>query len=321
MRGWKGRVMRLVVALPQPREQPEDPGVALRGERPIGALESSLAGRCNIAVDHRPLDFRADVAPRVLEHRGEVIGGMADQRVLEIEKAEMRRFLRGRDQHHVFGVIVAKHRHRAKAVGDRLEHLHPCRAVGIDVDLSPSAGQYQSVNRDSSSSHSFEPVDGRGRASADACGGGRARRWQARKARALAIRVIGPLREAASRRNRPAAEAPLDVAGEDFGRAEPTDCPSHSAIATNGRTSSRGGGASISTADRDRHRSPGNSGGTMRRRQAARPAPRPSRSGEESVCAAGIGGFGSGHWGGHRCCHDGGHVAVKRRAPPCRNRA
>ena len=89
-------IMRLVVALPQPREDAEDARVALRGERPIGALERlAMPGGGDVAVDHRPLDLGRDVAPRILEHRGEVIGRVARQRVLEIEQAEMRDAARG----------------------------------------------------------------------------------------------------------------------------------------------------------------------------------------------------------------------------------
>ena len=43
MRGWKRLVALLAVALPQPAEDAEDARVALRRERPIGALER-LAG-------------------------------------------------------------------------------------------------------------------------------------------------------------------------------------------------------------------------------------------------------------------------------------
>ena len=81
--------MRLVVALPQPGEDAENARVALRGERPISALElGTMAGRRDVAVDHRPLDRRRHVAPRILEHRGEIIGGVAGARVLEVEQAE-----------------------------------------------------------------------------------------------------------------------------------------------------------------------------------------------------------------------------------------
>ena len=90
-------VVRLVVALPQPREDAEDARVALRRERPIGALERlAMAGRGDVAVDHRPLDLRRHVAARVFEHRGEVVGRMAGQRVLEVEQAEMRDALAAR---------------------------------------------------------------------------------------------------------------------------------------------------------------------------------------------------------------------------------
>ena len=53
----EGGVMRLVVALPQAGEDAEDARVALRREHPISALERlAVAGRGDVAVDHRPLD-------------------------------------------------------------------------------------------------------------------------------------------------------------------------------------------------------------------------------------------------------------------------
>src|SRR3546814_10188305 len=82
-------VMRLAVAFPQPDKDAEDARVALRGERPIGVLDVLLGLRL-VARDHRRLDRRAHVAPRVFEHRRKVVGGLADESVLKIEKAGMR---------------------------------------------------------------------------------------------------------------------------------------------------------------------------------------------------------------------------------------
>ena len=65
---------------------------------------------------------------------------------------------------------------------------------------------------------------------------------------------------------------------------------SHSATAMNGRGSSCGGGASISTALRSAVRPRGNSGGTTHRRQAAgsRPRPSPKRQGNRAHARGGI---------------------------------
>ena len=61
---------------------------------------------------------------------------MAGKRVLEIEQAEMRDALAAVDQHDVLGVIIAQHGDRAEAVvGDRLEHLRPGCAIGVDIDV------------------------------------------------------------------------------------------------------------------------------------------------------------------------------------------
>ncbi len=71
-------VAGLVVPLPEAGEDAENAGVALRGERPVGAFEfRALRRRLHIAVDHRPLDRRGDVAPRILEHRGQIVGRVA----------------------------------------------------------------------------------------------------------------------------------------------------------------------------------------------------------------------------------------------------
>ncbi len=90
--------MGLAVALPQPGEDAEDAGVALRRQRPISAsrIRRPAPVASTIAVEHRPLDRRGDVAARILEHRDEIVGGVAGDRVLEIEQAEMADAARGR---------------------------------------------------------------------------------------------------------------------------------------------------------------------------------------------------------------------------------
>src|SRR6185312_504765 len=62
---------------------------------------------------------------------------MTCQRVLEVEKAEVCNSLPALDQHDVLGMIIAKHRDRAKSViVDGLEHFPPGLPVIPDVDLS-----------------------------------------------------------------------------------------------------------------------------------------------------------------------------------------
>ena len=168
-------------------------------------------------------------------------------------------------------MIVAQHGDRAEpVVRDRLEHLAPGRPIGRRRrPSSPTAGQYQSVNSFSSSSHCSSPCGRQARhrrmpVEVDQHVGRKLVQF------ALARRVVvesfaqPPVAEIAEQQ-----QAPVEVAGEDLAaRSSPTDA-SHSATATNGRGSSCGGGASISTARAVAARRPGNSGGTRRRRQAA----------------------------------------------------
>ena len=58
MRGWKRGIMRLAVALPQPGEDAEDAGVALRRQRPISAFEVRALRRS------RPCSGRSSPARR-----------------------------------------------------------------------------------------------------------------------------------------------------------------------------------------------------------------------------------------------------------------
>src|SRR5439155_24651491 len=120
-------IVRLVIALPQPRENAEDAGVALGGECPISALERlAVAGCRDIAVDHRPLDLGRYIAPGILEHRGEIIGRMPGYSVLEIEQAEMADALAIANQHDVLGMIIAQDGHRPEPVaGDGCEYGAP----------------------------------------------------------------------------------------------------------------------------------------------------------------------------------------------------
>ncbi len=78
--------MGLVVALPEPREDAEYPGVSLCRERPISSLiDLAISRRGYVTVDHDALDLRRNVAACILDHRGQIVSGMAGKRVLEVE--------------------------------------------------------------------------------------------------------------------------------------------------------------------------------------------------------------------------------------------
>jgi hypothetical protein len=69
---------------------------------------------------------------------------MARQRVLEIEQALIARTAQ---QHDVFGVVIAQHRHALALPGQqRRQHLFPRRGPAARSTCSPRAGQNQSVN-------------------------------------------------------------------------------------------------------------------------------------------------------------------------------
>src|SRR5579872_3310997 len=79
----------LVVALPQSREDTENSAVPLGRKCPIGARKIvAMTGRGHVAVDHCTFDVGRNIAPCILQHRREVVGGMASKRVLEIEQSK-----------------------------------------------------------------------------------------------------------------------------------------------------------------------------------------------------------------------------------------
>ena len=104
--------------------------------------------RCgDIARDHRFLEIGCDVAPRVLEQRDQVVGGVAGKRVLEIEQAEIVAI----GQHHqIVGMIIAQDEDGV-ALDDR-QNVLPGRPPGARDSSSSStfrrsAGAYHSVSR------------------------------------------------------------------------------------------------------------------------------------------------------------------------------
>ena len=82
-----------MLAIP-PREAVEDaddPHGALRTENGVGRAERNFveAGRCTqVARDHRSLQPGAEVAPRVLKQRDEVVGDGARTRVLKVQQTD-----------------------------------------------------------------------------------------------------------------------------------------------------------------------------------------------------------------------------------------
>ena len=93
-----------------------------------------MTRRGDVSVDRHALDLRRDVSPSVFQNGSKVIGGMAGERVLEIEKAEVGDAFTASDEHDIFRVIISKHGHGSKAIpGDGLQNLDPRRPVTVDV--------------------------------------------------------------------------------------------------------------------------------------------------------------------------------------------
>ncbi len=91
------QILRLAVAPVEPGEDAEDLGGALRGQRRVepresGGVETPVVGaaRAGVAAEQRDLQRFRHVDARVLQQRGDVVGGGTDQRVLEIEQADAR---------------------------------------------------------------------------------------------------------------------------------------------------------------------------------------------------------------------------------------
>ncbi len=286
-------VARLVVALPQPREDAEDAGIALRGERPISALEHlAVAGRRNVAVDHCPLDRRRHVAPRVLEHRSEIIGRMPGKRVLEVEQAEMGDAVPALDEHDVLGMIVAQDRHRAKSVTrDRLQHFAPGRLIGVGVHLSPHRRAIPFREQLQFLEPLVEPMRPQSRHRRVAV---QVHEHVGRELVKLALALRIAVERLAQARAAEIAEQQqpgVEIACQDLGSAKTAaDQPF--------RHSNERPGILVRRRRVHQHRAPlararrGNSAGTMHRRQAAgsRPRPSPKQQGNHAHGAAGSSG-------------------------------
>ena len=130
-------IARLAIALEQAGEDADDLGVALRPQSGvIGGEVLPCASQFDIAGQHSRLKVFADIAARVLQQRDDIVGRMADQRILEIDQSLRRARARITQQHDVFRVIIAQHRYpRMLASEQRFERLGPRRFVTRDIDI------------------------------------------------------------------------------------------------------------------------------------------------------------------------------------------
>ena len=132
-------IARLAVALPQPHENADDLGVALRPEPGVVAEKfGSFAGLADIVIEHLRFELGGHVAPRVLQQRDQVVGLVSGQRVLEIEQALL---LKTAQQHDVFGVIIAQHANPDTLPGEQLaQRLLPRPDITLGIDLEALRG-------------------------------------------------------------------------------------------------------------------------------------------------------------------------------------
>ena len=86
-----GEVGGLAVTLRKPVEDADDPHRALRAENGVSRVEPCLievGRRVEVARDHRRLQTRAEVPPRVLQQRDEVVCRRARARILKIQQPD-----------------------------------------------------------------------------------------------------------------------------------------------------------------------------------------------------------------------------------------
>ena len=132
------QVLRLAVAVAEPREDADDLGVALRAEDRVAGPEShriQVREGGQIALQHLGRQGGRDIAPGVLQERHQVVGARADHRVLEVEQAAGRGAGPPVQDHEVVHVIVAQHQGIGHRPGDREDrapgrHVAPPRRVG-----------------------------------------------------------------------------------------------------------------------------------------------------------------------------------------------
>src|SRR3546814_7042534 len=85
--GQKREVTQLAIALPEARENANDLCIPLRATNGVDGIKIAIRSRNRLVVrDHLSLNVRRHIPPRVLQQRDEIIGMMADQRLLKIQK-------------------------------------------------------------------------------------------------------------------------------------------------------------------------------------------------------------------------------------------
>ena len=124
--------MRPSVALGKPREYADDPQGALHPQKGIDSPEGPFAQAfCGaIARNHRRLGRWRHIAARILQKRGEIIGRIGQNRILEIKQPHAGMTLPLRQPDQVFGMKVAQaydRRQTAKPVAFR---AYQCRYFG-----------------------------------------------------------------------------------------------------------------------------------------------------------------------------------------------
>eukprot|EP01136_Pigoraptor_vietnamica_P014040 Opistho-1_new@55744 len=131
------QVTRLAIAFPQARENADDLGIALRTQHRIGGVEiGRRIGDSLVMGEHRGFDVDWHVASGILQQRHQIIGRVAGQRILEVEQAQA---MGGRpvDQHDIFGMIIAQHRHggAGRLFHDR-QHRVPGAGIAVCIDVN-----------------------------------------------------------------------------------------------------------------------------------------------------------------------------------------
>src|SRR3546814_4674804 len=99
------------IALPEARENANDLCIPLRAQNGVDGIKIAIRSRNRLVVrDHLSLNVRRHIATSVLQQRDEIIGSMADQRILKIQQPKPMRTGMIRNEHDVFGVIIPKDR-------------------------------------------------------------------------------------------------------------------------------------------------------------------------------------------------------------------
>src|SRR5262249_11784820 len=110
------QILRLAVASVEPGENPQDLAGALGREGDVAlderwSVEFGLLGMAalDVAAKQRQLGLHRYVDAGILEDRGEVVAGRADQGVLEVEKPNAPQLMALRQPEQVGGMEVTQH--------------------------------------------------------------------------------------------------------------------------------------------------------------------------------------------------------------------